>query len=110
MATVISSIGVISRAGLADSLAAIDATGNSFANTGYEWVEIENGGGTSTTVSAAYANQVDGQTVPPKTNSIAAGAREKFGPFPINLFGDSVALTYSGNTTDVTIGVFRLGS
>jgi hypothetical protein len=103
-------LGIISRAGLTDTLAAIDPTGNTFSSTGYEWIEVENGGGTSTTVSVAYANQVDGQTVPPKTNAVAAGAREKFGPFPTNLFGETVTITYIGNTTDVLIGLFKLST
>ena len=103
----------ISRTGAADSLSAIDATGNTFTNTGAEWIEVNNGGGTSTTVSVAYTYTHDGQTVPPKTVAIAAGARKKIGPFPTNWFNDGsskVAITYSGNTTSVTIGLFKLGS
>ncbi len=111
MATdITNSLGTISRAGLADTLSPIDAAGNTFTNTGVEWVEIFNGGGTSTTVAAAYAQTPDGQTIPPKSITIAAGARKKFGPFPVTYFGSTVALSYSGNTTSVTIELVKLGS
>lgn len=111
MATdITSSLGTVSRVGLADTLAAIDSAGNTFTNTGVEWVEVFNGGGSTTTVSAAYSATTDGQTIPPKSITIAAGARKKFGPFPPGLFGTPVSLSYSGNTTSVTIELCKLGS
>jgi hypothetical protein len=101
----------ISRTGAVDTLAAINAAdGNTWANTGEEWVEIDNGGGTTTTASVPYANTLDGQTVPPKTCAIAAGVRKKWGPFPVNWFGAAPVITYSGNTTSVTIGLVVRGS
>lgn len=107
------SLGTVARSGLLDTLSAIDATGNSFTNTGVEWVEVNNGGGTTTTVNVAYSTTLDGQAIPAKTVAIAAGARRKIGPFPTTWFNDGngkVNLTYTGNTTTVTIGLFKLGS
>lgn len=99
----------VTRSGVADTLVAADSEGDSFPNTGREWLEISNGGGAPVTLN--IAGVVDGQTVAAlRSYSIAAGARRKIGPFPTSLYNDTndrVALSYSG-VSSVTVGVFTL--
>lgn len=97
----------ITRTGIADTLTAAAAGGDVFTNTSREWLEINNGGGSSITLYAAFV--ADGTTiVQGKSWTIANGTRQKIGPFPTSPYNDSsnrVSLTYSGVTT-VTVGVF----
>lgn len=100
----------VNRTGAVLTLAAINAAdGNTWTNTGDEFLAITNGGGTTTTASVAYTASYDGQTVPPKTRTIAAGATVLWGRFPTASFGEAPVVTYSGNTTSVTIGLVVLG-
>ncbi|MFV8127529.1 hypothetical protein [Streptomyces syringium] len=66
-----------------------DATNNhSLDNNGSTWIEVRNSGSTvARTMSAVYANTVDGQTVPAKTYSIPTSSTRRIGPFPVRLFG-----------------------
>ncbi|GAA0454193.1 hypothetical protein ACFQ2B_27865 [Streptomyces stramineus] len=66
-----------------------DATNNhSLVNDGQTWIEVRNSGSTvARTMSAIYANTIDGQTVPAKTYSIPTSSTRRIGPFPVRLFG-----------------------
>lgn len=92
------------------TLVAAAAGGDSFANTGAEFVEINNGSGASITVSATQVAVVDGGTPGTKAVVVPAGARVAFGPFPPSIYNDTLSrvnLTYSGVTT-LTVNPFRL--
>ncbi|MFC5144279.1 hypothetical protein [Streptomyces aureoversilis] len=71
-----------------------DATNNhSLTNDGNVWVMVRNSGSTvARTLSAVYANTVDGQIVPAKTWSIPTSSTRYIGPFPVRLFGTTLNL------------------
>lgn len=92
------------------ALAAAAAGGDQFANTGREFVEINNGSGGDITVTfnsqvaCNYGSDHDVAVV------VTAGERRLIGPFPTGRFNDAsgfVLITYSGVTT-LTIGVYKL--
>lgn len=71
-----------------------DATNNhSFANDGTVWLEVRNSGSTvARTVSARFANTVDGQTTTARTWSVPTSASRRIGPFPVRYYGDTVQI------------------
>lgn len=103
----------ITLAGVADTTSAAAADGNTFTNTGYQFVEVINGSGGSITVTIdVYPSGGQGApeslTVTDPTVTIADGARKRFGPFRKSLFNDGsekVKVTCSA-TTSVTVGVY----
>lgn len=103
----------LSRAGAVDALSAASAGGDAIVgNTGKEWLEVNNGGGSPITVTLTYpaTTLVDGQAPAAKTVVVAAANRRKIGPFPPGLWNDvngKVQIAYSGVTT-VTVGAFRM--
>lgn len=104
-------VNTINRAGIAPvTEAAGDPTnGNTFANTGVQWIETSNSAGTSSTVTVAYPNTVDGQTVPAKSYTVpATTGKLRIGPFPVALFGASPLVTPSATTT--TLAVYQLAA
>jgi hypothetical protein len=87
---------------------AADATnGNSVQNGPAMWLEMTNGGGSAATVEVAYAQPVDGQTVPPRTYSLGASAQLRAGSFNEQLFGRTLSITASAAT--VTLAAYQLG-
>jgi hypothetical protein len=103
-------VNTISRAGAAPvaEAAGDNTNGNSFPNNGATWIEATNGGGSAATLTVAYANKVDGQTVPAKSFPLAASAKTRIGPFPAALFGNTVVVTPSA--ASVTLVAYQLGS
>lgn len=101
----------ITRAGIPGTLVAAAGGGDTFANTGKEFLEVVNGGGAPITVTIAVPYTVDGITLPGKTVSVTNGQRRLIGPFPSNIYNDptlqTVGITYSA-VTSVTVGVFQL--
>jgi len=100
----------VSRSGLQPSLAAAAGGGDSFANTGNEFVYISNGGGGSITLTIVTQSTVDGQAVADRTVSVPAGESRFVGPFPTSHYNDAngrVQLTYSG-VTSVTVAICKL--
>ncbi len=66
------------------------ADGNVVANKGLMWLEVHNDGASARILTVNIkAGAVDGQAVTPKSHSIAAAAKVKIGPFPVD--------TYSGD-------------
>lgn len=102
----------LTRAGVNPALVAANAGGDTFPCSGNVFLMITNAGGAPRTVSVAYANLVDGQTVPAKQIVVPAGASRLAGPFPASLFrgaNDVAAVTYDA-VTSLTINPFRLPS
>lgn len=98
----------ISRTGTLEALAAASAGGDLLPNTGKEWVDIANGGGSS--INVTITGYVDGVAVTAQTVAIANGARKKIGPFPPTAYNNSsnqVAIGYSA-VTSVTVQAFSL--
>lgn len=103
------SVQQLTRAGIAGALAAAAGGGDTYDNTGEEWIEVDNGSGGAITLYAAM--YVDGQTVVQGMSvSIPAGERRLIKPLPMNPYTNPangrVSLTYSG-VTSLTIGIFR---
>lgn len=75
-----------------------NTNGNSFLNTGVQWVEWTNTAGASGTWSLAFPNLVKGQTVPSKSFTVIAGAVHRAGPFDPAVYGSTVVMTPSAAT------------
>lgn len=107
----------ITVAGVADTVTAANAGGNTFTNTGVEYVEVINASASTITVTidafpSGGQGSPGGLTVTDPTVSILASTRKRFGPFPRAAYNNGtnkVTVTYSAVTT-VTVGVYRLTS
>jgi hypothetical protein len=87
--------------------------GDSFANTGAQFVVINNALGGALTVTYVLQGKVDGQSATSKTMVIAAGKLAIGGPFPAAYYNDVNGLmnfTYSPTPTACKIGAFVLTS
>lgn len=103
----------ITRAGLTPTLSAVSAN-NDVIDSGAVFLEVNNGGASSITVTVNTGLTVDGLTVGPLTVSVAAGATKRIGPFPTATFGrpsgvdvGRVYVDYSA-TTSVTRAVVSM--
>ena len=102
-------------AGTVDTTSVADVDGNTFTNTGYEFVEVINASVSPTTVTidvypAGGQGAPDNLTVTDPTVVVAAGTRKKFGPFRKRLYNsgtEKVKVTCS-NIVTVTVAVWRL--
>lgn len=103
-------VNTITRAGAAPvtEAAGDNTNGNSFTNNGATWLEVTNGGGSAGTVTVAFPQKVDGQTVPVKSYSLAAAAKARIGPFPPAVYGNTVVFTPSAAT--ITVAAYQLGT
>ncbi len=105
----------ISTAGIADTVTAADVAGNTFTNTGYEFIEVINASGGSINVTldafpSGGQGSPDGLTVTDPVVAVANGGRKRFGPFRKTTFNNAsnkVTVTYSA-VTSVTVGVYQL--
>lgn len=100
----------ITRSGITPALAAAGAGGDSWANSGKEFIEVNNAGGAPITVSIAIQGTVDGVAVPARTVVVTNATRRFIGPFQPGFYNDTngqIQLTYSG-VTSVTVGVFQV--
>lgn len=68
------------------------ANGNAIPNDGATGLVVKNTGASSRTLTIVITEKVDGQTVPPKTATLAAGATQGFGPFPQDTYGARILL------------------
>ncbi|MGW7105107.1 hypothetical protein ACWGHU_02930 [Streptomyces xanthophaeus] len=76
------------RTGVAVTQTTGDATNNhSVNNNGRVIVIVENAGASARVVTFNLTRKVDGQTATPRTKSLAAGAKEAFGPFDPQDYG-----------------------
>lgn len=97
----------ISHAGLNTTYAAAAAGGDTFKNSGKEFIHIKNGHTASQDVTAdsvAPCNQGFDHNV---QVTVPNAEERMIGPFAPGRFGAEVALTYSG-VTSLTIAIIRL--
>lgn len=87
-----------------------DATNNhSLANDGTVWIEVRNSGSTvSRTMSAQFANTVDGVTVDAKTWTIPTSATRRIGPFPTRLYG--TALLIDVDNAELKLSAYKVAT
>ena len=86
-------------------------SGDEWANTGKEFIEVKNGSGSSITVTLDIKSTVDGAAVTDPSFTVAAGVTKAAGPFPTGIYNDSStgrAKATCSATTDVTIKVLKL--
>ena len=85
------------------------AQGNAIPNSGALYLLLRNSNGASTArnLTVAFANTVDGQTVPPKSYAVAAGASLYVGPFPISTYGQT--LNVNADNAELKIVALQVG-
>ncbi len=98
---------------LDDVATAADVTGNNWANTGSQFLYINNASGSPITVTQVFGtnNSVDSQVAPNRTTTVAAGKRMLLGPWPSTNYNDNTSpakmnVTYSA-VTSVTVAVLQ---
>lgn len=100
----------IARAGVAPTLNAVSAS-DTFANDGRTYIDVNNGGATSLTVTIVTPATVDGLAIDDRTVTIAAGQRRVIGPFPKATYNHPttglVTVNFSA-TASITCAVLRL--
>lgn len=101
------SVQVITLDGTEITLAAAAGGGDQFANTGREYLDVDNASGGSITVTCAAEHDCDQGFTHNAAAAVGAGERHLLGPFPVARFGRTVEVTYSG-VTSLTVGVVRL--
>ena len=86
------------------------STGDTFANTGSEFLLVRNGSGAPITVTFDITATLDAQTVTDRAVTVGAGVKKLIGPFPTGWYNDgnaSVKATCSAVTT-VTVAAVKL--
>lgn len=98
----------ITRTGIAAATPVTgDATNNhEVINDGKTWLEVENTGASSRTLTVYITKLVDGQTPPAKTYSISAGASRRMGPFPRDIYG--VTLSVDVTHAELVLAAYNL--
>jgi len=95
-----------SRSGVTRSPAAAAGGGDDFPNDGRTVLVVNNAGGSTCNVNFALSSNPLGgeptQTVTEADIAVAASDEDVIGPFPTNLFGSSVAISYD-QVTSVTV-------
>jgi hypothetical protein len=76
-------------------------------NDGITALRIQNDGGSSTIISADILAQVDGQDPPDKSVTVPTGEVRYFGPFNPTIYGTTVLIDCS-NDSSVTIECIRI--
>jgi hypothetical protein len=70
--------------------------GNRIANSGHLAIEMTSSAGG--TVTVAFPNKVDGQTVPPLSYTLTGAQTKVAGGWPVSLYGTEVIVTGSVST------------
>jgi hypothetical protein len=107
------SVQTIVETGLEPTYATAAGGGDTFPNTGEEFLHVINGSGSDRTVTITptqtnASNPAYGlltKSAPAVT--VTAGEERMIGPFPQGAYGQSPAITYSG-VTSITIAVIKL--
>lgn len=100
----------ITRAGVDDAAPVPGDTTDQHAvdNSGDMWIEVDNVGVSSHTLSALFPHTVDGVTVDPKTWTIPAGERRRIGPFPIRFYGSTLQLDV--DSSELELSAYRVAA
>lgn len=100
----------ITRAAVPDTAPTAGDTTDQHAvtNDGTTWVEVDNTGVASHTLSALFPNTVDGVTVDAKTWTIPAGERRRIGPFPVRFYGTTLQLDVDSD--ELELAAYRVAT
>jgi hypothetical protein len=87
-------VNTIARGGIANATPVTgDATNNhTVVNNGRTWIEVENTGASSRSLTFHITKLVDGQTPAARVFTIAAGAKRRHGPFPVADYGTALSV------------------
>lgn len=99
----------IVRTGLNPSYSSAAGAGDSFANTGTEFIHVKNGSGSSMNVTVETTVTVDSLDVEDLVVAVPAAGERLIGPFPCRWYGTSVGISYSDETS-VTLAVIKPGT
>jgi hypothetical protein len=104
-------VDTISRVGLdvQGALQAADVLGDTWANTGTEFVIVQAGPYGPVVVTLDITRTVDGQPVTDRTVNIPTGDMMAIGPFSTADYGTLAKVTYD-DESDVSIGLFKVGT
>lgn len=94
------------------ALVAAAGGGDSFPNTGVEFVLIDNADAGDVTVTFDIRSTVDGQPVTDRTVVVSAGGRKLVGPFSTSIYNDAnsrVNITYSG-VTNLKVAALKMAT
>lgn len=98
----------ITRAGAAEpaAVAADVANGNQMSNNnGRMWLKLNNPGGAAKIITAQFANAVDGVVGAGKPFSVPNGVTRLWGPFPVEIYGQTVQFTHEAGSTTTILAV-----
>jgi len=100
-----------SRAGvdILGEMQAADVLGDTWANTGTEFVIVQAGPYGPVVVTLDITRTVDGQPVTDRTVNIPTGDMMAIGPFSTADYGTLSKVTYD-DESDVSIGLFKVGT
>lgn len=101
---------VISQTGIAPTFVAASVGGDTFRNTGSNFLHVKNGGASPVTVTIDSVEKCSHGFDHDLTVTVAAGADKIVGPLQVKRFNNEsgqVSVTYSGVTT-VTVASFQL--
>lgn len=99
----------ITRSGLNPAYAAAAGGGDTFANTGTEYIHIKNGDASSINVTFVTTATADGLATADRVVAVPGNGERIIGPFPKATYNDEdgiLSITYSA-VTSVTVGVFK---
>lgn len=99
----------LTTAGVTHSTASAAGGGDTFTNTGTEFLFITNGGGAGITVTFDVTGVIgkSGEPGTDRTVSVSNGVTKIIGPFDPAAFGGSVSVTYSA-VTSVVVAVYKV--
>ena len=100
----------LTSSGTGVTLTAAAAGGDAFANDGKTIFEVNNGGGSSMTVTLTSQNTCNQGGTHNGGGSVPAGAVRRYGPLDRGRFNDATGLvqvTYSA-VTSVTVGAYKI--
>lgn len=85
------------------------ANGDTFVNDGNTVIVVYNGSGAGITFNVVTTQTVEGDlAVADRTESVANGATDVFGPFNTGIYGATVTLNTWSDTTSVTIYAMKV--
>lgn len=96
--------------GLEPTYTAAEAAGNSFANTGDQFLHVKNGSAADVDVTVQTPAKVGGIDIEEVVVTVTAGEERMIGPFPPGVFNQAsgeVYVDYEDETT-VTVAAFKL--
>jgi len=114
MARTALTVNEVVRAGVAFSPSAANVDGHSLANdrNAALFLYVNNGSGSSVTVTIQTPGTVDGLAVADRTVAVAAAAEKLIGPFPSGVYDQSDGAVYVdfSAVTSVTVAAFKIAA